>query len=88
MAYENIEHFVLSCPYFNEMRAKTFNDIRKIPKDAGNKILDSTEPIVNAFLGKIHPQVVYDDMIPFWIISCRWISTMYRIILKNRRGIG
>ena len=54
-AYENIEHVALSCTYFSDLKAKTFNNLKKIPKDVGNIILDGAEPVLSVLLGKIHP---------------------------------
>ena len=87
-AYENIEHLVMACTYFDESRQQMLNELRGTPNNIGNIILDGTDPILEYLLGKVHPQIDSDNMIPFWIISCRWISSMYQNILTSRKGIG
>ena len=87
-AYENIDHLVMTCTYFDESRQIFFNELRSTPNNTGNIILDGTDPILELLLGKVHPFIDNVDMIPFWIISCRWISRIYQNILANRNGIG
>ena len=87
-AYETIEHVAMSCSYFDGCRHQMLDKIRDIPNGAGTLILESGENITCYLLGKPHPQLTYDDMIPFWIISCRWIYKMYSTLINIRTGVG
>ena len=78
----------MTCTYLDESRQRFFNELRSTPNNTGNIILDGTDPILEFLLGKAHPYIDNDDMIPFWIIACRWISRIYQNILANRNGIG
>ena len=87
-AYENIEHVTMYCPYFNEYRQQMLDEMRKIPNGIGRVIIEGSDDITCYLIGKQHPQFTYDDMIPFWVISCRWIYKMYTTLINNRAGVG
>ena len=88
MAHENPEHMILQCTYLSEERRKMFSDIVNMKDGVGNKILEYSENILWSILGRPVDGIRWPDMIEFWSITAKHVYIMYRIVLKDRAGIG
>ena len=78
----------MQCPYLADERANMFQDISNMPDNVGNRILDRSEEVIWTLLGRPVDGVEWIDLVNFWIIVAKHVYKMYRIVMRERAGIG
>ena len=87
-ALEDSKHFIMQCPYLSDERDNMFHDISNMHDNVGNRILDKSEEILWTLLGRPVDGVEWIDLVNFWIIVATHVYKMYRIVMRERAGIG
>ena len=85
---ENIRHLILHCPHLNDLRDEMFTSIRNMPNGKGNEILNKSDNLLYTLLGKRNLDCEEQINFNFNTITVVYISKMYRIMVKERQGIG
>ena len=85
---ENVRHLILHCPHLNDLRDEMLLSIRNMPNGKGNEILIKSDNLLYTLVGK--RSVDFDEQINinFNTITVVYISRMYRIMIRERQGIG
>ena len=87
-AIEDVNHVVLHCKFFDNIRLQMHEKLRDLSDNAGNIILGNTRNILHTLLGAQSRLVSQKVNFDFQAITAVYISKMYRIVLKERKGIG
>ena len=69
-------------------RRAMFYEIDIIPDGSGRYILEGSNDILSAILGRVCPGIDVKSMFPFWKIARKYVSGMYWDVVRQRRGIG
>ena len=86
LAIDDVRHLVLQCPRWQNERTEMLNEIDNIPDGSGHALLNSQCDLVIALLGKVDPDLSYEQKVTILTISSKYISKMY--FRKTREGIG
>ena len=84
-AEENVYHLVMQCSYQYECRVNMYRVLSEIPNRVGTEALKDPSKILLILLGKSVEDYVIKQMIPIWIISAKYISAMYREVIRKRK---
>ena len=87
-AIEDVQHVVLHCTFFDSTRLEMNEKISDLSDNAGNIILGNARNILHTLLGAQCRMVSQKANLDFQAITVVYISKMYRIVLKERKGIG
>ena len=85
---EDVRHVIMHCPHVNELRAEMFNCFNEMTDDLGKSIIESSDNLFFTLLGKRCIEVNDDANREFNVIASFYISKMYRLIIRERQGIG
>ena len=81
-ALENASHMIMQCPANAHHRQSMHNEIVVLHPD-----IDPQE-YLSVVLGKCIVGWEYENMVPIWEISARYVNLMYFDTLRSRQGIG
>ena len=81
-ALETATHMIMQCPSNAPHRQSIHDEIRVIIPH-----IDPQE-YLNVIMGKCIDEWEYDNMVPIWEISAKYVNLMYFDTLRSRQGIG
>ena len=79
---ETATHMVMQCPSNALHRQAMHDDISEI-----TPFIDPQE-YMNVIMGKSIDEWDYENMVPIWEISAKYVNLMYYDTLRSRQGIG
>ena len=85
---EDAKHVIMHCTRVNELRSEMYDYINAIIGDKGKTIIDRSENTLYTLLGRQCKEVDERANREFNVIASTYISKMYRLIVKDRKGIG
>ena len=85
---EDTKHVILHCTRVNELRSEMYDCINAMNGDKGKTIIDRSENTYYTLLGRQCKEVDERANREFNVIASTYISKMYRLIVKDRKGIG
>ena len=85
---EDVKHVIMHCPRVNELRLEMFNCFNEMNDNLGKLILNSSDNLFYTLLGKRCIELDDDVYLEFNEIASFYISKMYRLIVRERQGIG
>ena len=81
-APENTYHMIMQCPENENARIRLNTEIEEIAPN-----IDPQE-FLSIVLGKPIEGWCYEQMVPIWEISAKYVTMMYFDILKDRQALG
>ena len=85
---EDAKHVILYCTYVNEIRAEMYECFNAMPDNLCMSILDGSDNIYYTLLGKPCKEIDENIYREFNVIASSYISKMYRMVVRDRQGIG
>ena len=77
----------MQCPGHAESIAQMYNEIMSLPNNSGEIALRDPIESLYILLGKCNDNVPFEDMVAIWKISAKYITKVYREVIKNRRAL-
>ena len=87
-ATETLFHLTMQCPYFANERLLMYDDIYNVDDSIRGIFAQNPDMTFKYIIGKCIPNLEHTLMLQIWTISGTVIDQMYRILLRNRQGIG
>ena len=87
LAYEDAEHLMMYCPFFDNHREKMFTKLYEVELNHDVKILSPGVNMFHILLGKFPPECEHNVVFEMLKIIAVGIEHMYSILIKSREGI-
>ena len=88
LAYEDAEHIMMYCPFFDNHREKMFTKLYEVELNHDVKILSPGVNMFHILLGKFPPECEQSVVFEMLKIIAVGIEHMYSTLIKSREGIG
>ena len=85
---DNARHVFLHCNFVNAERCEMFRAIDSIPNGIGKTIMTNSVDILFTLLGKPSFSVSKEQHMIFLKVIVKFMSEIYRKIVRERNGIG
>ena len=80
---EDAKHLIMQCPYFDSKKKAMYDEIEQMQCEEVNTALGNAAEVLPILLGKQPDSVSIENMLNLCVISGRYISKMYDIIIKR-----
>ena len=87
-APEDARHLILECPYFELERDKSFREIEQIGDGSGRVFFEGNGDLLFAILGKPNDRLNAIQMENIWLMVLKFVSSIYRVNVNSKKGIG
>ena len=85
---EDARHLILHCPFFHNMRTSMSEKIDEVEVDANFVLNECNVDMLYILLGRTVVGLNDTQMEKIWLIALEFVYSIYREIVKRRRGIG
>ena len=85
---ETLFHLTMQCPYFVNEHTLMYDDIYNLDDRIRGIFAQHPEMTFMYIIGKCIPGLEHSMMLQIWTISGTIIDQMYRVVFRNRQGIG
>ena len=83
-AIENIEHLLMQCPYWEHARTAMFMDLLATETNGVDGLVHANRDTLIFLLGGSPPGMTLDEMVMFWCVSAKHVTSIYSLTIKNR----
>ena len=80
---EDAKHLIMQCPYFESMKKAMYDEIEQMQCEEINNAMGNAAEVLPILLGKQPDNVSIENMLNLCVISGRYKTMMYDIIIKR-----
>ena len=88
MAYEDAEHLMIHCQHFDRIRIDMFSKLNDVELMYNVQVIRPHDNNFHLMLGKFPPDIDQKIMFTMLRIIAMSVDSMYKILVKNREGVG
>ena len=85
---EDARHLILECTHFNLERESAFREIEGIEDGSGVVFFEGEGDLLYKILGKPDDRLDIEQLERIWLITLKFVSTVYKINVNSKKGIG
>ena len=85
---ENLHHLVMQCPATDTIRKRMYEDLYKYDDKIRQVVCEKPDKVFNWMVGGNIENTLAGEMYYVWTITGTAINEMYRMVLKDRAGVG
>ena len=85
---EDARHLILHCPFFHNSRTTMVEKINEVEDNADFDLNECNVDMLYILLGRTVDGLNETQMEDIWLFALEFVYSMYREIVKHRRGIG
>ena len=80
---EDIKHIVMQCPHYEGIRSEMCDVLKAVDDPVVQQVLSEPLEFFNVIMGKHPADAPFESMIKLWLITSRYITRMYRQVIKE-----
>ena len=80
-AYEDTRHMVMQCEYHNDARVRLCNAIERVADIEGQLFF-------SVMMGAYIEGWQFEEMVPIWLTSCMYVTSMYKAVINFHKRFG
>ena len=80
-AYEDTRHMVMQCEYHNDARVRLCNAIERVADIEGHLFF-------SVMMGAYIEGWQFEEMVPIWLTSCMYVTSMYKAVINFHKRYG
>ena len=81
---EDTNHIIMQCPNNEGIKSEMFDMIFAIDDEIVQNVMNESDDVFSIIMGKHPVETPFDSMLKIWLVSSKYITSIYRTITKER----